>query len=189
MNEISQKTGKRVKELLTSKGIKQQDFAAEIHISQKHLSNIINGRKSLTQENARLIASKFSGVREAWLLGFDDFKTEEEFDEYINEIAKKAVEQAFEEADAFDALFKVAGYPLVGEYEDIPVPAKSRDALGTDVLENTLVSYAFLHDGVKVASGCKETEITALQNDILDFARLWIERFIQQKAGAGNASK
>lgn len=74
---INPVSGARIKEQIRARHLKQCDLAKEINISQKHLSNIISGRKALTLENALLLSEKL-GVRYAYLLGLDDYPTEED---------------------------------------------------------------------------------------------------------------
>lgn len=179
--------GEILKIICEKKGITLSALATKMEIDRAQLYNItaLGSRRGISKNMASKIRKEYPDIRLEFLLGESELMTQDDIDQAFSAAWELSENEGKEISPILDAL----GYKIEPEYKDIPVPSKSRDALGTDVLENTLVSYAFLHDGVKVASGCKETEITALQNDILDFARLWIERFIQQKAGAGNASK
>lgn len=180
-NSIS---GGRVKEILVENGITQKKFAEQIYMSQKHLSNIINGHKALTLRNADIIAGKFPGVRPEWLLGFDDFKTEDEYEEYIG----KTLDTVFKDDDMFNALFEAVGYNLVGAKADFVVPEKDRELMGADVLSDCLVGYKFTHEG-NVSGIFEKREIDKLQEEILDFTKAWIERYIREKGGLTNANE
>lgn len=56
----------RLKELRKVLGVKQGEFAKRISTTQGHISDIENGRKSLSERTAKLICLEFN-VNEDWL--------------------------------------------------------------------------------------------------------------------------
>lgn len=83
--EINQKSGTRLKELLTELHISQKVAAKEFNYTEQHISAVINGKRGLSKEFADIIVSKLDFIRREWLLGIDDTKTiyEYEFNEMI----------------------------------------------------------------------------------------------------------
>ena len=75
--DINKECGKRLKDLLNEREIKQYAFAEMVYCSSAYISNIIKGKKPLTIENA-INFSKVLKVRYEYLLCEDDFKTEHE---------------------------------------------------------------------------------------------------------------
>lgn len=147
-------SGEKIKILLSEKGIKQKDFAAQINMSQKHLSNIINGRKALTQLNASIIADRL-GVSEAWLLGYSKYRTEEEEER----AAKAALVTEWDRADVYEHILELLNYTI-----DYP---------GEEAL--------ILRCNGEIVAECMLDEFHNLGLDITDFAEAWIRRFIKRK--------
>lgn len=50
---IATPPGATIKEQLTSRGMKQNEFAMRMDMSEKHISNLINGKVALTEDVAR----------------------------------------------------------------------------------------------------------------------------------------
>jgi len=64
----------------------QTAFAKSIPISQQTISGIIHKKNNLTPFVAELIVNKYPVYSKTWLLGYDDYKNEEEriMDNFIN---------------------------------------------------------------------------------------------------------
>lgn len=76
-----QKRANRVNTALAHSGKSQKVVAKDAHISEVHLSNVKNGKRPLTEEIASVLA-KTLNVRFEWLMGYDDFETVKEMNEY-----------------------------------------------------------------------------------------------------------
>lgn len=80
----------RLKELRKALGEKQGEFAKRISTTQGHISDIENGRKSLSERTAKLICLEFN-VNEEWLRTgkgemFVDVLPEDELGAYLGKI-------------------------------------------------------------------------------------------------------
>lgn len=85
MNKIST-SQERLRQIMYEKGLKQVDILnlskpwqndLDIKMSKTHLSNYVNGKS--TPDNFRLVLlSKVLGVSEAWLMGYDVPRNDEE---------------------------------------------------------------------------------------------------------------
>lgn len=85
MNKIST-SQERLRQIMDEKGLKQVDILnlskpwqnnLDIKMSKTHLSNYVNGKS--TPDNLRLVLlSKVLGVSEAWLMGYDVPRNDEE---------------------------------------------------------------------------------------------------------------
>ena len=100
--EINPECGRRLKSLLQKRGIKQCNFADELHIDPKHLSAIISGKRRLTPDNAQAIADMLPPVRSEWLLCKDDYETEKE-KEYATEKKRK---EEYKAVEFYDKAFR-----------------------------------------------------------------------------------
>ena len=73
--------GARLKCLLAAVGMRQKEFAEKANYTQQHISQVISGKKRMTEEladRALEILETKPPVRKQWLLGIDDFMTLEE---------------------------------------------------------------------------------------------------------------
>ena len=113
---INPKTGERLKDWIREIGITQEAFAKRSHMTQQHLSNIVNGKKALTIDRAKQISDKIRNengerIRVEYLLGLDDFKTEH-----------KRIESYFShthtEQDLIEKLIELHGYTIETELQD-----------------------------------------------------------------------
>ncbi len=73
--DIDAERGKRLKTIIEEQKITQKRLAELIHISPETLSNIINGKANLTEDNARRIVDLYPEYSLFWLLGLDRPKT------------------------------------------------------------------------------------------------------------------
>lgn len=72
--------GKRLQTLLAESGMTQKELSQKIHFSKEHISYVVSGERNMSYEMARSIASLFSPVRYEWLMGYDDFKTTDDYE-------------------------------------------------------------------------------------------------------------
>ena len=77
--EINPERGKRLKELLGDYDMTQQDLASRLGYAKEHLTLMVNRKRNITEEAAEAIIQMFPGTRKEWLLGFDDYKTENDY--------------------------------------------------------------------------------------------------------------
>lgn len=85
---MSNTLASRIKEIVDSSGLNQEEFAKKVPMSQPYLSQIINGSKEPSERIIQNIATRFS-VNEEWLLGKSDIKKPLEEDEvasYVDDI-------------------------------------------------------------------------------------------------------
>lgn len=119
---INPKWAERLNVILNEQEISQKDFAKRIHISPQLLSKIKNGKATLTPGTAKEICKEFPVYRESWLLGYDDFKTD-------NGILLDSVFQKKDLDLLMDVLYEV-GYLLIPDglrvAYDPPLPVDSR---------------------------------------------------------------
>lgn len=85
MTDRSKKTTEtralRLKKLRKEKGLSQRQFAKIVGIHSNAISEmergLEHGGRSITEETAEKINAAFPEIRIAWLLGYDDYETEE----------------------------------------------------------------------------------------------------------------
>lgn len=88
--------GERLGQLLQEYNVSQKELAAVLDYSPVQISYMVNGKRSVTDYAAREIIQYFNSIGENdplcppnmrkrkairfyWLMGFDDYKTEEDF--------------------------------------------------------------------------------------------------------------
>jgi transcriptional regulator with XRE-family HTH domain len=79
--------GKRLQTLLTESGMTQKELSQKIHFSKEHISYVVSGERNMSYEMARSIVSIFPSVRYEWLMGYDDFKTTDDYVQHEIEIS------------------------------------------------------------------------------------------------------
>lgn len=154
-HEISN-VGKRIRELLKKHGKKQAWLANEIGIEENHLSMIIHGKRNLTFEKAKLIASLFPGTRVEWLMCQDD---EETVGDHVHLVLKKHLQKVH----AIEQLIESTGFSVGSEYTDVHV-----DADGTTHKSNP-----------KIVITSPEGATRYLEPDEYEHFKLSIKRFVK----------
>lgn len=81
---LKERQGERLRQLQKEQGLTQKALGDVIHVSQKMISAIMNGRASLIEEHAETLATEY-GYRAEWLLGHDPYKTKDAFKKDMQE--------------------------------------------------------------------------------------------------------
>lgn len=102
---------KRLCNLLKSHNMKQKDLAKKIHVDARYVSLLCCGDRGLSMDMAKRIAEQFPGTRPQWLLGLDDYQTEEEHALSVNQF-HNTVESLT------DDLIRSHGYELIRSRQD-----------------------------------------------------------------------
>lgn len=105
--EINRESALRIKELLEDNNVKQKELAEKLHYSEQHISLILTGKRPLSVETAKEIAKLFPPVRFEWIMGYDNFRTPTEYQEFP--FAKIAVDKQFAK-QAISMLAAISGY-------------------------------------------------------------------------------
>jgi len=121
--EINQKSCIRLRELISDLKMTQSQFGELLGLGARQISCMVNGTRRLTEENARRLARLFPEVRYEWLMGYDDYKTE---DEYRTSILNSKVEgmwrnEYIEIEEFVRTVVSALGYKfssVLWEYED-----------------------------------------------------------------------
>ena len=87
----------RIKSLLRENGMYQQTLADEIPLTAQYFSAMINGNRPFQVSVAKRIAEIFSPVRYEWIMGYDDFKTEDDLIKHTEAEAADKVYLAIED--------------------------------------------------------------------------------------------
>ena len=78
VSKSNEKSAERVKELIHSRNLTQEQFAEVIDVTPNYVSMIICGNRSLSKKLAEKISNKFEGVYVPYLLGLTDGKNQME---------------------------------------------------------------------------------------------------------------
>ena len=165
--EIDKTRGARLRTIALHEGITQTKLSEMIDCSPVHLSKIINGSRNLTEEMAQKVVSLFPEYRLPWLLGYDDYMTEEDA---LRGPLKRIAQRMVGWKVAVEYTLQSMGYT---------VRLNGADYLDTvdDILggmEN--VSYAIVDENNEVCAECGAEADNALLQEIGDFAEFLIER-------------
>lgn len=102
--ESAQTPGEKVRQVMKECHCTQAQLAEELDCSENHISMIVRGKRNLTVENAKKISKMFC-VRFEWLLGFDEYRTDEQ---RISAITEKK----YGRRDAIRDLIGLHGYEV-----------------------------------------------------------------------------
>lgn len=174
--EIDKTRGARLRTIALHEGITQTKLSEMIDCSPVHLSKIINGSRNLTEEMAQKVVSLFPEYRLPWLLGYDDYMTEEDA---LRGPLKQAVQR--------DAIWKVS-VECTLQNMGYTVQLNGADGLNTadEALENLgNVSYAAVDRNGEVCAECSAEAYYALLREIGDFAEFLIERRLHLEGKRG----
>ena len=108
--EINIIRGQRLKQVLADQKMKQRELADILDCTKEHISYIVTGKRNLTEEHAKKIVTLFPHIRLEWLMGYDDFKTDNE--KGINEFIQWGAENT-SRRNAVKALALLSGYEIV----------------------------------------------------------------------------
>lgn len=78
MKKLRKRQSERLKTLKEEQGLTQRELGDTMCVTQQLVSKIIRGEASLKEEQANLLEKSY-GYRSDWLLGFDPYKTKEDF--------------------------------------------------------------------------------------------------------------
>lgn len=129
--EINPICGQRAKELLKNSSISQGEFASRINYTEQHLSQVLNGKKTLTDEMADKFCEFFPDVRKEWLLGYDDFKTNADFDFFVRKHREKE-QSAWEKYSAIEKYLFNLGYDFSSDGKTITLSSSSGEKAEID---------------------------------------------------------
>lgn len=73
------KSGKRLRELIQSLKMTYADFGDSVNLSERTINAYVTGERRVTEDNARIITEKYPIVRYEWLLGWDDYRTDDDW--------------------------------------------------------------------------------------------------------------
>lgn len=176
MAEVNPLRGERMKEIIRREGITQAQLAEVLGVGEVHLSNIANGKRSLTDKRAEKIIALYPRYRLSWLLGYDDYMTEEDA---LRGPLKRIAQRMVGWKVAVEYTLQSMGYT---------VRLNGADYLDTvdDILGNIEnVSYTIVDENNEVCTECGAEAYNALLQEIGDFAEFLIERRLHLEGKRG----
>ena len=176
MAEVNPLRGERMKEIIGREGITQAQLAELLGVGEVHLSNVANGKRSLTDKRAEKIIALYPRYRLPWLLGYYDYMTEED-----------ALRGPLKQAVRRDTIWKIA-VECTLQNMGYTVQLNGTDELNTadEVLENlSNVSYSTVDRNGEICAECSAETYYALLREIGDFAEFLIERRLHLEGKRG----
>ena len=135
-----------VRTVCREEGITQTQLAEKIHLSQQTISKIAQGKASLTEQTAKLIIKLFPKYRFQWLMGYEDYKTDEELK--INLLLDQACLE-MDEGSATMPLLALHGYKEVKKErgkERTQTLVTIEDSCGVSCVVDSKVLHQAYHD-------------------------------------------
>lgn len=173
-------------ELKRRRGISQTEFAKRLHMAQQNVSKLKNGKVVLSKEHAEDITKAFPEYRAEWLLGLDNFKTEEEYEAHLEKRSRAAFGQALSEHFSLQASFRqlaelngytvTEGFAALSNNDRSSVPAEDSD--------ETIKNSWYVCRGYEWARFSRE-RMTQLQKKIADYVGFELEHAFKEQ---GNRS-
>lgn len=156
---------KRLRQLLADHKLTQRELAEKIFVDPRYISMIACGRRGLSKDMAVRIADCFPGTRVQWLLGLDDFITEDartagiiQFHRGYEEITKELIESHGYQVTRYDNSQHQTVFSITapnGEVKTIPaLQYHSFIGLINDCIEGLLLlGFHPIKDGAKEYTG------------------------------------
>lgn len=187
VNQLSSKRlGILLDELKKRDGISQIDFAERIHMAQQNVSRLRNGRVNLSAEHAKSIAAAFPEYRVEWLLGLDDFKTEEAYEAHLEKRSRAAFGQALSERWSLQASFRqlaeLNGYTVTEGFAALSNDDKSGIPGGDS--DETIKDSWYVRRDYEWARFSRE-EMTQLQKKVADYVGFELEHVFKEREKRG----
>ncbi len=169
MPNISKKTNKeigdRVRKVRKAAKKTQEWLAEQLEVDPNYISMIETGKRPLTAKNAEKIAALFPHIRVQWLIGWDDFETEDDENEYERQRSQRA---GIMEEEMMKKIANRAGYEL--SYINRPMI----EALhGGDTY--------ILSDESGTTTGLTVSEYLNLWYELMDYAAFRLKRTVEIK--------
>ena len=169
-------------ELKEQYGISQTDFAGQINMAQQNVSKLRNGKVVLSKEHAESITSAFPDYRAEWLLGLDDFKTREDYQDHLEKDSRTALGQAISERRSlrlgFLHLARLNGYTVIEGLSALLNNTGSGIPAEDD--RETINNSWYVRQNDKWARLSRD-EMSRLQNEIADFVDFKLGRLLKER--------
>lgn len=169
--DISILRGERVKALLKKFGWTQAQLASELGISEPVLNAKLNGKRTLTEEDAKAIAKIYQPVSVGWIMGVERYPTP------IIEFKEKA-EEANQEARLLN--MGIYGFASLIGYSITPPPMPDSGPV-QDVLSAIKQGYTLSKDGKTVSLSLDE--YYRFLNKICDLVEIELKYMFKDKEG------
>lgn len=170
--EINPKCADRLKELCKRFNTTQTAISEATFISQNTLSKIAQGKAPMTYNVACAIASKFPSVHVEWLMGNDDYMTDEE--EGIC-IASSVVVESMSRTKAVRSLLHLSGYDFGNTNPRSPAE---------EMRDYYLHGIPVRKDGVFITNIPAE-KFRLIELDIQELAELRIKSYLREVEESG----
>lgn len=170
--------GSRLKEARKRAALTQQDLAARLNFSWQTISAYENNRREIDRATAGRIAQA-CGVRVAWLMGADNYMTEN--DAYYAEY-EKSLEDGDDFEAAMSALLRLHGFRIALGNQFVFSPG---DAVA-HIPEDNDIAYN-VYSGEELLFQCTPAERMSVFQDVYDFLEFSIQKLGRKRRGdAGN---
>ena len=160
--------GDRIKTIYKEMGLSQGKLAGELNMPQSAISEMVNGRRTVTETTARAIVEKFPKYRFEWLMGYDDYKT-------LMDLNLAIYQQAQHEGNLLDIGFfyfaKLNGYAV--EHPDFSKAQYVDEALD-------LVNHGYRISKGEQTRQLSIHELRDLENDICDYIGYRLDRYMEK---------
>ena len=165
--EINPKQGERLQSILKEQKISQKYLSKKIHLSEKTISAMINGRSSLTHATAVSLLDLFpeAGYRYEWIMGYDDFKTNR--DMFVSVINDSQIESDLLYSGTL-AFLRLSGYNVSPAYES--------DGTIEGTVKAMTSGYVISRDGQSITMDI--LQFNRFSNKIKDFVNFELEHKI-----------
>ena len=168
----TKKSGKRLKTLLKNTHCSQKELAQFLNYAPNHISMIVTGKRKLTAETARKIIENYSPeTRFEWLLGWDDFETEKDVQEYVNSI-EPVINTLWDEDDAAEAFLKALGYTWK--------LSNLRSRKNGEFEFSKINDYCFSYNNKPIFQ-CSQDDIFRVKDEIIEFAKFKVEMLRKER--------
>lgn len=170
--EINDLKCKRLKEIIESEGVKQNQLSKETGISQQAISAMVQGKANVTETTAEIIVKRFPQYSIEWLLGFSDYKNSTEKNSAV-------ISQAQHEGDLL--LTGLSAFAQLAQYQIKVTSPMQKIGTVEETLNMLMDGYTISHDGASIKLSLEEMNV--FENEAFDFVELQLKHLFKRKGG------
>lgn len=170
--EINDLRCKRLKEIIESERVKQNQLSKETGISQQAISTMVQGKANVTETTAEIIVKRFPQYSIEWLLGFSDYKNS-------TEKYSAVISQAQHEGDLF--LTGLSAFAQLAHYQIMATSPMQKSGTVEDTLNMLMDGYTISHDDASIKLSLEEMNV--FENEVFDFVELQLKHLFKRKGG------
>ena len=168
---INPELGKRLKKLISSHNLTQQDFAKIVDYTPEYISEVVRGKKNVSKALATRATEKvFNDIRPEWLMGLNEYPS-------ARSEGRANYKSHLAQISAFETLAYSAGYT----FKNSGLETHSWVTSDRKNHEITLSTNTTIHKDGMIVLEVENAELNELVSMVRDYTAFLLERTIKKK--------